>query len=77
MPPTIAAAEIVVQVRAEMARQDVSLPQLATALGVRYATLRKRLANPATLKYSDISAVSQALGVPASQLIERAEQAAA
>ena len=77
MPPTTTASELVVQVRAEMARQGLTLRELATRLGLPYATLRYRFESSTALRMRDLSDIAQVLQVPLSQLVERAERNAA
>lgn len=73
-PPT--AGEIVVQIKAEMARQGLSLPQLADQVGVPYSTLRDRLSAPESIRYRDLLTLTHALDVPLSTLAARSEGSA-
>ncbi len=76
--PPATPAEMVVQVRAEMARQRITLPQLADRLGVPYPTLYGRFANAdRRLLYRDLAQIAEALGVPLATLEARAEGRAA
>lgn len=77
MNPTRIDTEMVAQVRAEMARQDITTPELARRLGIAPATLRARLQSSAGLRMPDLSAIAQALQVPLSELVARAEGRAA
>ena len=70
------ATELVIQIKAEMARQGVTLPQLAEQLGAPYSTLRDRLASPDALRYRDLLSITNALDVPLSTLAARAESQA-
>ena len=65
--------ELVVQVRAEMLRQSLTLESLADRMGLPLGTLRNRLSsrNPGVANLEQIAA---ALGTTLSVLAARAEQ---
>lgn len=61
------------QLRAEAARQRVSLRDLARNSGVPYPTVQKSLAGRRMIDVSELARLCQALHVSASTLFERAE----
>ncbi len=71
------ASEVLVQVRAEMARQGLTQARLADLLGIPYGTIKARLAGSTSLTIAHLDAIARALGTDASTLMSRAEQAAA
>lgn len=61
--------------RAEMARQGIGPTQLANKLNIRRATLSNKLNGHSTFNPDEISTIAQKLGITASELTSRAEQA--
>lgn len=55
-------------VRAEMARQDVSQMQLASRIGMSQTGLSKRLRGAIPFDVNELAAVAAELGVPIDQL---------
>ena len=70
-------AEIVVQIRAEMLRQHLTMDDLAQRLDLPLGTLRARLATPRGLVIGHLSKIADALGMDLADLVARAERTAA
>lgn len=72
---TSLSAGIASEMRAEMARQGIGPTQLANKLNIRRATLSNKLNGHSTFNPDEISTIAQKLGITASELTSRAEQA--
>ena len=66
---------VAAEVRAELARQEMTVTDLANRLGWRYETLRGRVSEATEFKDTEITAVGMALGVPGWELMRRAAEA--
>ena len=66
---------VAAEVRAELARQEMTVTDLANRLGWRYETLRSRVNEATEFKDTEITAVGMALGVPGWELMRRAAEA--
>lgn len=64
-PTWLVAAEI----RAELGRQRMSQTELADALGMPVATLRRRLNAEIVIDVNELWAMARALGVPVQRLL--------
>lgn len=65
---------VAAEVRAEIAKAPgLTVTSLAVTLGMRRATLTSRLKGHTPFRSSELHAVAEALGVPASELVARAE----
>jgi transcriptional regulator with XRE-family HTH domain len=65
------------EIRAEMARQRVSVAQLSDATCISAPTLYRRLHGVKPLLVEELDAISACLGVPVWELTERAKKAGA
>lgn len=63
---------IAAEVRAELARQDKPQSFVADVLGLDAGSVSLRLAGKRPFRAEELLAVANALGVPASQFLERA-----
>lgn len=70
--PEALAAEL----RAEMARQNITQRELAAKVELNLRTLQRYLHGQTAIRYADLIRVADALGVQVSTLVERAEGAA-
>ena len=61
------------EVRAELARRGMSRAQLADQAGINRHTIQRRLSAQHPFTYEELANVARALGLPLSELIERAE----
>lgn len=77
MNNTSTAAELLVQLGAEMKRKGVSTADLAAHLGISERTMRDRLAGRAEFTVSQIIASADCLGVSLTTLMSRTESVAA
>lgn len=68
--------DVEAEIRAEMARQGVSITDLARRIGVKRAYLGRHL-KAGDLRTSHVTAIGEVLGVPASEFFRRAEPLAA
>ena len=64
--------DVEAEIRAEMARQGVSITDLARRIGVKRAYLGRHL-KAGDLRTSHVTAIGEVLGVPASEFFRRAE----
>lgn len=62
------------EIRAEMARQKITVADLARSLGVTRQSASRKLNASHPINNEDLSGVAAALGVPAWELIRRAEE---
>lgn len=61
------------EIRAEMARQRKKMTGLAQTLGISYATLHRRLANPPqSFRLDELELIADYLGITVPELLERA-----
>lgn len=67
-------AAVAEQLRAEAARQRVSLRELSRRSGVPYPTVQKSLAGRRMIDVAELAALCYALDVSAADLFGRAEQ---
>ena len=74
--PTLG-SQVAAEVRAEMARQDITRATLAVATDIPPYTLSRRLSGTGDLTVTELMRIAGALGVPAADLIERACSTAA
>jgi transcriptional regulator with XRE-family HTH domain len=70
-------ANLAAEIRAEMARQRVSINQLAAGTSISASTLYRRLNGVKPFNVDELDAIAVFLGVPAWELAERAKKAAA
>lgn len=61
---------VVLAIRVEMLRQNVSTPELAERIDKSYLWLQRRLNGTTPFLLEDINSISQALGLPLARLIE-------
>ena len=66
---------VAAEVRAEMARQSLTTTALAERLQVRRATLSHRVNGRAPFRASELHGVAAVLGIPAAEIVARAELA--
>ena len=69
-PPAEAVAG---EIRAEVARQRLTLRTLAETTDITPSTLSRRMADPASLSFDELVAICSALGITPSALLARAE----
>lgn len=62
------------EIRAEMARQNVGVIDLAERIGLKRAYLGRHLRDCGDIKVKHVIDIGAVLGVPASELFRRAEQ---
>lgn len=68
---------VVLEVRAEMARQQLTIADMSERCGLSVPQLNRRLTGTVELTMADALLISDGLGVALSTLIARAEQAKA
>lgn len=68
--------EVAIAVRAEMLRQRMKVTDLAKATGIGRVALHHRFNGRVAFDTDELDLVAHALGLPASELIRRAEAAA-
>jgi len=61
------------EVRAELARRGMSRATLADRAGINRHTIQRRLSAQHPFTYEEMASVATVLGLPLSELIERAE----
>ena len=61
------------EIRAEVARQRLTLRTLAETTDITPSTLSRRMADPASLSFDELVAICSALGITPSALLARAE----
>lgn len=66
---------VAAEVRAEMARQSLTTSTIADRIGVRRATIATRINGLAAFRSSELHGVARVLGLPAAELVARAELA--
>lgn len=71
--PTKASA-LVLEVRAEMARQQLTIADLSERCGLSVPQLNRRLTGAVEITLADGFLIADGLGVPFSALVSRAEQ---
>ena len=59
---------VIAEIKAEMARQDMSQSELASRLGWHQTTVSKRLTRATPLRAREIEEISKALGVSINEL---------
>jgi transcriptional regulator with XRE-family HTH domain len=64
---------VAAEIRAEMARQRLTLRELAETLGVSHTWVGNRLTSVQPIDFVDVEKVAAALGVPVSRLLPAAE----
>lgn len=64
---------VAAEIRAELARQNKTVQDLSEQMGVRYEPLRVRINGAIDMRTADLEAISAALGVPAWELLRRAD----
>lgn len=69
-PPAEAVAG---EIRAEVARQRLTLRTLAETTDITPSTLSRRMADPASLSFDELVAICSALGITPAALLARAE----
>lgn len=70
-------AHLAREIRAQMARAEVSQTMLAEATGMARSTLNRKLSGDTEFTIGEVEAVARELGLPLSVLLHRAEEAAA
>lgn len=68
--------DIASEIRAEAARQHLSQRKLAELMGAPCTTVNKKIIGERKITGDDLEGFSQALNVPAWELVRRAEEAA-
>ena len=68
---------IAAELRAEMARQRVTLTKLSQATDTPASTLHRRLNHPERVTLEHLSEVCKALGVSLAEIVARAQSASA
>nr|DAY18094.1 MAG TPA: helix-turn-helix domain protein [Caudoviricetes sp.] len=68
--------DIASEIRAEAARQHLSQRKLAELMGAPRTTVNKKIIGERKITGVDLESFSQALNVPAWELVRRAEEAA-
>lgn len=63
------------EIKAELARQSMTVKDLSELMHCQYETLRRRLKGEAPLTDVDITAIGKALKVPGWEFMRRAEEA--
>lgn len=63
------------EIRACMARQEMSQQALAEAIGVSRTTLGQKLAGRTEFTVGEVDAIAQQFGISVSELLDRAEAA--
>lgn len=66
--------DLAAEIRAEAARQDVSVSTLAERTGLAYRTVTRKTNGETPLTWSDVQAFAHALGIQPSELVLSAEQ---
>lgn len=61
------------EIRAELARQDLTATALSKATGITPSTLSRRLDGVTPLLYEEVRAIAQFLGLKVSDLTERTD----
>lgn len=74
-PPRTLSESIAREVRSSLAWHDMSQGDLAARVGLAPATLSRRLSGESAFGVGELHAVASALGMTASELLERAERA--
>lgn len=69
-------ARTAAELRAELARQKMSVITLAESTGIKVPTLRNRLSGKAPFYLEELDLICLALGVGLSAFVERTEDAA-
>jgi transcriptional regulator with XRE-family HTH domain len=64
---------IAAEIRAEMARQNMTQRQLAERVGIIQQALQLRLSGARSFRAEELAAVATALGVPVTQLLPAAQ----
>lgn len=64
---------IAAEIRAEMARQQITQRDLAAKVGMFQQALQIRLAGVRSFRAEELAAIAQALGVPVTQLLPAPE----
>lgn len=76
-PPNHPKPDVPAEIRAELARREWSVRDLAAHTGLNYVTLYRRLGGDGQLKIAELSAICAAFGLTVSTLVARAEDVAA
>lgn len=66
---------VALEIRAEAARQQITLKEVAHRMNTYPERLSRAFNGERKLKYSEVIQAANALGVPASELMRRAEKA--
>lgn len=67
-------AKFAAEVRAEMGRQQISLPALATSTGIPLSTLRRRVAGDRPFSLDEVEILARVFGTTTPELLGRAER---
>lgn len=68
--------ELAREIRAEMGREQINATRLAHETGISVSSIKRKVINTCrTLNVDELSHIAAALGVPASELLRRAETA--
>jgi len=73
-PGAEASQRVAAEIRAEMARQQMTQTTLAKELGVVRQWLYRRLSGETPLTIDDVANIAQALGVPASNFTDAVDR---
>lgn len=76
-PTPLRRVALAAEIRAEMARQRVSVAQLSGETGIALSSLYRRLNGVKPLLVEELDAISASLGVPVWELANRAKKAGA
>jgi DNA-binding Xre family transcriptional regulator len=77
MATTPPAEAVAGEIRAEAARQRITWRSLAETTDIKRSTLARRMADPSTLSYDELSSICAALHIAPSDLMARAQTAGA
>ena len=69
--------EILAEIRAEMGRKKVGVGELSRRTGIPQTRLHRRFHRNVPLSTDELTAIAVALGTTASEILARAEEAAA
>ncbi|WP_445227935.1 helix-turn-helix domain-containing protein [Corynebacterium sp. H127] len=69
--------EIATEVRAELARQEISVNEVAETTGIPISTLRRSVKGHRSFTVDELFAVTRMLNISVSGLVQKAERAAA
>jgi len=72
--PTLRRTRIAAEIRAELARQQMSQATLSAATGITPSTLRARLQGVQPFWMDELDQIANVIGVPLSELITRSDE---